>query len=302
MKIGRAVLLAGLMATCLAMQGCDPKSDINQLKVTYGDWEPLTPGDPAKAAEEVAEVDVVLRQGQGSVVAFGDAVQVQLRNRYIDPTRKQKPETEEGTWWVWIAFTAGSPPVFIPSAGHRLPASLLGLNQGSILTFKRVASKEASQNRKGVRSVGPIGGANQTLFYANKWGPKDNPSAVPGTRDYAIIYASEGDSVITTVEIVRVCKGQASQRAITLFDNTPIRVGQDIGRSYMTSEPRWSFRREAKWEGVCSDGKHARFKYGPFLVETPPGQTKGMDISLLFGPWAKQEWEKVPYGVVLSDK
>jgi hypothetical protein len=303
MNLGRAVCIAGLMATSLAMQACDPKSDISELKVTYGDWVPLTPGDPAKAAEEVAEVDVVLRQGQGTAVAFGDAVQVQLRNRYIASKFKQKPETDEGIWWVWIAFAAGSPPVFIPSAGHRLPASLLGLNQGSIVTFKRVVSKETSRADKEIRSPGLIGGANQSLFKAT-WGggPKSNPNAVPGERDHATVYGSEGDYITTTVEIVRVCKGQASQRAITLFDNTPMRVGQDIGRSYMTSEPRWSFRREAKWEGVCSDGKHARFKYGPFLVETPTGQTKGMDISLLFDPWAKQEWEKVPYGVVLSDK
>jgi hypothetical protein len=227
MNVGRAVLMAGLVATSMAMLACDPKSDISDLKVTYGDWEPLTPGDPAKALEAVADVDVVLRQGQGSVVGFGDAVQIHLRNRLVDPTGKQKPETDEGTWWVWIAFEE-SPVVFYPSGGRRLVASLLGLNQGSVVTFKEVVSKATSGNRKEIRSAEFLGNPNQSLFrvLAGVGGPKLNPNAVPGKRDYGTVFAGKGDQ--TSVEIVRVCKGRASQRAITLFDNTPMRVGQDI--------------------------------------------------------------------------
>ena len=63
---------------------------------------------------------------------------------------------------------------------------------------------------------------------------------------------------------------------------------------------RWMYLREAKWEGKCNDGKGAMFQYGPIIVEPPPGKTKGLNISTLWGPWIKEAWRKLPDGVVVK--
>jgi hypothetical protein len=104
----------------------------------------------------------------------------------------------------------------------------------------------------------------------------------------------------TLVEIVRVCRGRAEQRLITLLDQSTIRIGQDIGRGYETDEPRWMFLREARWEGDCQDGSHASFHYPPIEVEPPAGRTRGLKLSHLWGPWIQQAWKRVPIGVVIE--
>ena len=129
----------------------------------------------------------------------------------------------------------------------------------------------------------------------------DNKPLVGQGKSEAYVFADHGPRQDTTrVEITRVCQGQASQRLVTLFDNSPISVSQDMFRTHETSEPRWMYLREAKWEGHCNDGAQASFQYGPIIVEPPPGKTKGLNISELWGPWIKEAWSKLPIGVVVK--
>ena len=75
----------------------------------------------------------------------------------------------------------------------------------------------------------------------------------------------------TEVTVERVCSGEARKRIITMTMTKPIRVAQDLGRTFTMKEPRYRYALEAEWEGTCNDGAKARFQYGPIFVSTPPG-------------------------------
>ena len=279
------VLAAAVLAS-LPLAGCSPSG---RLKVTYDAWELLQIGTPPAESREQPSVGKVSREGHGPAVSLGDLVELHLVTTSFGGSGRRAGEYDDGRGWVWIGFDPSARTDF--SVGYNaFAATLIGLRQGSVQTF--VANpRSARQGFVGGAGVLPFGDSER--YYANK------PLARSHRGGYIYADAGPGEDV-TRVEITRVCQGRAEQRLITLFDDSPIAVAQDIGRSHETSEPRWMYLREARWEGQCNDGAHASFQYGPVIVEPPPGKTKGLNISELWGPWIKEAWSKVPIGVVVK--
>jgi hypothetical protein len=279
-------LMPLLLIWCVA--ACGPKG---QLQVTYGDWELLPIGVPVDAAER-SSVAQTLRQGQGPAVSLGDLVELRLITRRVAREGRAPAvvgDHDEGLGWVWIGFDGGRRTDL--SAGiDYFAAALVGLRQGSVHTFASGPGSRVSYGA-GVSLVLPFGDPVQ-------YGSRKH---LPRSKRDGTVYADRGAGEdVTFVEITRVCQGRAEQRLVTLHDDSPIRVAQDIGRSYETREPRWMYLREARWEGTCNDGRHASYRYGPIVVLPPPGKSRGLDVSELWEPWVKNAWKQVPIGVVVQ--
>ncbi len=295
-----------LWISLAALAGCSP--DTSELKVTYGPWEPLHQGRAPDVA--VCAVERVLKPGAGPTVEPGTMVEVRLVTTFgekqVNVAAKDKVQ-DLGRYWIYVAFdgdqlpdprrmgvqTADEAASRIFGAGNgRLPASLIGLSAGEQFSFQPCPSPSDS-------SGSVVGGAGSIPF-----GDFQRYVAVrPLARGRsALIFAKTATlDNETSVEIVRLCKGHAAQRLVTLADTTEISVGQDLGRTFKTSEPRWDYLREARWSGVCNDGKSMHFDYGPVGVDPPEGATRGLGVSSLFGPWVRNAWDKIEMGVVPGD-
>ncbi len=291
-----------LLISLVAVAGCSP--DASQLKVTYGPWEPLHQGPVPDVPR--CSVDRVLKEGGGAAVAPGTMAEVRLvttfGERQINIAAKDKVQ-DLGRYWIYVAFdsdqlpdpqhtqvrTAEDAASRLFGAGNgRLAASLIGLTTGEKLTFRPCPSGSDS-------SGSIVGGAGAIPF-----GDFQRYVAMrPLARDRsAVIFAKTAQlDNETSMEILRLCKGHAAQRAVTLADSTEISVGHDLGRSYKTSEPRWDYLREARWSGVCNDGKPVHFDYGPVGVDPPEGASRGLAVSSLFGPWVRNAWDTIEMGV-----
>ena len=187
--------------------------------------------------------------------------------------------------WVWLGFLSGADGAFRTNRSE-LQAALIGQTVGSQLTFSAPAAR-ASEAYAGGFGVLLFGGIRDGFG-----GLSGTPEQKQGTP----VRVGAGETV---VEILRVCRGPVQQRLITLYDDSPIKIAQDLGRVFETREPRRRFLREAVWEGQCADGAKASFRFGPVRVEPPPGQSEGLKISPPFDAWEKQAWLQVPLGVVL---
>lgn len=261
-------------AWALLLAACTPEA---RLQVGYGEWELLDPAAPALAAEERPTVRRVLRTGSGPALAIGDVAELRLQTPGATP-----PEVRR---WVWIGFLSGETGAF--STGRsEFAAALVGQPVGSLLTFNAPAT-HATEGYAGGVGVLLFGGARE---------PFGGLSGTPEQKQGTPVLAG---AVETVVEILRVCQGPAQQRLITLFDDSPIRIAQDLGRTFETREPRRRFLREARWEGRCGDGATASFRFGPVRVDPPPGQSEGLRIGPQFDAWEKQAWQQVPLGVQL---
>ena len=283
---GRSLSTVLLLGVGLAMQSCSPAA---KLQVSYEAWELLDPGVPPLGSLDQPSVGKVLREGQGPAVAAGNLVELHLVTTAFGHFGRPAGEYDDGRGWVWIGFDH-KPKADFPAGNSDFAAALIGRRQGSVQTFV--------PNPR-VRTPAYVGGAGLVPFGDS--GRYFTNKPIAGPRKSSYIYADRApDLDVTRVEITRVCQGQASQRLVTLFDDSPISVSQDMFRTHETSEPRWMYLREAKWEGHCNDGAQASFQYGPVIVEPPPGKTKGLNISELWGPWIKDAWSKVPIGVVVK--
>ena len=87
------------------------------------------------------------------------------------------------------------------------------------------------------------------------------------------------------------------------MDDSPIRLANhnDFIGSHESTEPRWKYLREAKWEGRCNEGAQASFQYGPYFVQTPRGKPDDTSVATdLPWLWIKDAWSKVPVGIVVK--
>lgn len=280
-------LVIGLfLSLCVGMQACSPKE---QLQVSYGEWEMLEPGTPPSDSPEQPLVGRTIAEGAGPSVELGDLVEMHFRTTAAGNGGRKAGEYDEGRGWYWIAFDGPAKTEF-PVGANLFAGALIGLHLGSTHTFVDNPRSHGKGTYAGVHNM-PFGVPQR--FYDNK------PLARPSDGGYAYFDRGPGNDV-TRIEITHICKGLATQRLITLTDNTTISISQDMFRSHDANAPRWMFLREAMWEGKCNDGKHASFNYGPIIVEPPAGMGKGLNISTLWGPWIKKAWDKVPVGVVLK--
>ena len=259
--------------------------------MTYGDWEPLPSSAPVDPAER-SSVAKTLREGQGPVVSLGDLVELRLVTRRVVREGRAPAavgDHDEGLGWVWIGFDGGR-RTDLSAGNDYFTTALVGLRQGSVHSFT-----------SGPRSRVPYGaGVSMVLPFGDpvQYGSRKD---LPRSKRDGTVYADRGSTEdVTFVEITRVCQGRAEQRLVTLYDDSLIRVAQDIGRSYETREPRSMFLREARWEGNCNDGRHASYRYGPIVAEPPPGKSRGLDVSELWEPWLKAAWKQIPVGVVVE--
>ena len=275
-----------LLSLCLGMQACSPGG---QLQVSYEEWEVIEHGTPPSDSPNQPLVGKTIKEGTGPEVVLSDLVEMRFRTTAAGNEGRKAGEYDEGHGWYWIASDGPAETEF-PIGSSSFAGALIGLRLGSVHTFVDNPRSRWKGTYANVHSI-PFG--DPTRLYAN------NPMARPGNGGYA--YADRGPGKdVTRIEITRICKGQAAQRLITLLDNTTISVAQDLFRTHDTNEPRWMFLREAKWEGKCNDGKHASFRFGPIIVKPPPGKSKGLNISTLWGPWIKEAWKEVPIGVVVK--
>jgi len=263
-----------LWALGLLLAACTPEAP---LRVSYGEWEPLGPAEPALAGNERPTVRQVLRAGSGPALVIGDVAELRLHTPGATP-----PEVRR---WVWIGFLSGANGAF-NTGRSEFQASLIGQTVGSLMTFNAPAVHA---------NEGYAGGVGVLLF----GGVREPFGGLSGTPEQKQGTPVRAGRVETVVEILRVCQGPVQQRLITLFDDSAIRIAQDLGRVFETREPRRRFLREARWEGRCSDGAKASFRFGPVRVDPPPGQSEGLRISTQFDAWEKQTWQQVPLGVVL---
>ena len=271
-----------LSAALTLLGGCAP--DGSKVKLTYGPWETFGPGMPPDGSwAERPTVAQLLRAGTGPLVAAGDLVEVHLMSTEMGRGGRKAGEYDDGRYWVWVAWDDEDRPAF-PAGNAKMAAVLLGQKQGALMTL--ADNPRARSKGLGVGSV-PFGDGeayrmHQPVLYG---------------RSHAI-HADQGPGQeITRVEISRVCQGQATQRTIEALDESLISIAQDIGRTHDTREPRWIFLREAQWVGRCNDGLLASFRHGPIGVDTPPGRSKGLNISQEFGPWMQKAWAQLPGGV-----
>ena len=268
----------------IGLLACTPQAS---LRVSYGEWEPLGPGTPRFAADQLPTVREVRRDGDGPALAIGDVAELRLRTQRIDPAPGENPQVSDVRRWIWVGFLNKGESDF-SSGGDESGAALIGQKQGSVLTFAPAAHHAQDGYAGGVSVL--LFGAARNFF--------DRLPGTPAQKQGTAIRS--GPKVETSVEILRICKGPAVQRLVTLLDDSPISVAQDLGRTFETREPRWMYLREAKWEGSCNDGAKASFQFGPIIVEPPPGKTKGLNISTLWEPWLKEAWSKLPIGVVVK--
>jgi hypothetical protein len=295
-------LVALVLGVGLALQACAPEDkskSLATLQITYDEWVALGSESPPLESGQSAKANEVLREGQGPEVAVGDLVELHLRTRLPSSSGAALSERDEGLGWVWIGFGDASKSDFGTENGE-LAAALIGLRQGSVYTF---AARDTGPHYSWER----VGYATQLPFGNRQWYSQHvshAPIDKAGRPGGGVVYADRGTSKeVTLVEITRVCKGQALQRLVSLMDNSPIQLAKhnnSIG-SYESTEPRWKYLREAKWEGRCNDGAQASFQYGPYFVGTPRGKPDDTSVTTdLPWLWIKDAWSKLPVGVVVK--
>lgn len=284
----RCELVVPLLAMCLVVAACSSPAN---LQVSYGEWEAFGQGKPGPESIDTVSVGQTVRNGAGPAIAQGDLVELRLVIRKGSRDGRVTSDHTEGIGWTWIGFDGATPSVF-PAGQRPFAAALIGLRQGSVHTFTVGPQARVKWAAGGVGQM-PFGDPRSFFFIG--------PMAVEArTRGGTAVIADRGPAEdMSLAEITRVCKGRAEQRLITLFDNTSIKVAQDLGRTYETTAPRWRYVREARWEGQCNDGKHASYQHGPIIVEAPSGMSRGLDISQLWDAWIKDAWKQVPVGVIV---
>jgi hypothetical protein len=278
----------------LAVPACSQRDrdTIENIQVTQEDWVPLEPGTPPTDPNLVARVGKVLREGNGPKVDFDDLVQLRLRTGKSSTGLPQSDQ--DATGWVWIGFDHPERGDF-PTENDMLASALLNLKQGSVQTFTKVFRPHYGDTLGHAYQL-PFGNRQWFDTYMKKKRQADLGAAFKG----GVVYADgRADGEGTTVEILRVCKGMASQRLITLMMNHPITVSQDMFRTHETREPRWTYVREAGWEGRCDDGKTMRYAFGPIRVSRPMEKAGKEESNLDKAPyaWIEKAWETVPVGV-----
>ncbi len=282
------VTLTPLLVTFIGLAACSSPAN---LQVSYGEWEAFGQGKPGPESIDTVSVGQTVRDGTGPSIAQGDLIELRMITRKGSRDGRAPSDHAGGVGWTWIGFDGVTASVF-PGGQRPFAAALIGLRQGSVHTFT-VGPQARVKWAAGGAGQMPFGDPQNFLFLG--------PLALEArTRGGTPVYADRGSvEDMSLVEITRVCKGRAEQRLITLFDNTPIRLAQDLGRTHETTAPRWRYVREARWEGQCNDGKHASYQHGPIIVEPPPGMSRGLNISQLWDTWIKDAWTKVPIGVVV---
>jgi hypothetical protein len=101
----------------------------------------------------------------------------------------------------------------------------------------------------------------------------------------------------TSVEIVRVCRGQASTQLTTLVAPWPVRTAQDFN-GYTETAPRYHYVRRARWAGGCDDGRGAAYETGPIRVLTPNGRPQDRwNLDRAPWKWVTAAWDGVAAGV-----
>ena len=204
-------------------------------------------------------------------------MQLALRTKWV-PENVWK---EKGDWWLWIGFLDKKSTDFF--VDERLLASALaGQRQGSVLAFKdngnnpgRDAHIVAGLN------LNPIG----DLAYYN-----GRKSSYGSSRT---VYVSSHETP-STVEIKRVCKGQARYRTVRLFDDSPVQICSGMNCRVSTEE-REAWVDEARIDAVCQDGKKVNFQYGP--IGSSNGKAGRSPKRGYFDEWFHAAWSKIPEGV-----
>lgn len=291
----RLWLSIAIVALALATASCDKVLDdrIGNLRITTEDWEPLEPRSPA--ADKVAtRVSNVVREGAGAAIGVGDLVQLRVRTPKAATGRPQ--EDQEGDGWLWIGFQRRG--VYEFAVEHDgIASALIGQRRGAVLQLTRA-------RYQGLDEEGDTGYLNQLPFgrrddfdHSLRATPSREKRA-QGLRSIAVYAAGWPGREGSTIEILRVCKGEASQRLTDLVSTHPVRLAQDLGRTYISKEPRHHYVREAKWEGRCDDGATARYAFGPIEVMTPPGRPDGeWHFDKAPYQWVEERWGEVPIGV-----
>ena len=292
-------ILAGVL---LCLTACAP--DPSQLVVTYGPWEPLHRGTVPNGP--MAPVSRVLEIGRGPKVEAGMMIEAKVVTTFgekqINVSRRDKVR-DLGRHWIYVAFDDNGLPEYPPMelktaddaaaavfrAGGIFEASFIGIPLGQKFTF---GPREDQKEYRGL-----VGYVDNVPFGSSRYVDEKPIARYEGGQVYAKTPELDNE---TSLEIVRLCKGRAAQRLVTLQDSTEISIAQDIGRSHTTSELRWMYLREARWTGMCNDGKAMHFDYGPVRVSPPAGKTEGLRVSELFGPWVQQAWRKIDVGVTLG--
>jgi hypothetical protein len=291
------LLLAAVLA--LATTACigplDP-DQVSKLQITTEPWEPLDPRTPKPDPKAFHRVSKVLREGAGPEIGVGDLVQLRVRTRKA--AKGQPFADEEGEGWLWMGFQRyGFYEFHVETDG--IATALLGRKGGSVVTIARDSFGQYDEGQLGHVSQMPFG---RDSDFANPLRKTPSPEKRAQGHRGAILYADglagrEGSAI----EILRVCKGEASQRLTDLVATHPKRLAQDLGRTFESKDPRHHYVREAKWEGRCDDGKTARYAFGPIEVETPRGRPdKEWHFDKAPYEWVEARWGEVPIGVVLQ--
>lgn len=264
-------LFLPLMAM-LGLGGCDYPKKIQEIPEP---WQTLDPGVPRARFP----TPKVLTEGKGAVIAPGDLVQLHIRSKSGIPGRIWN---DWGNWWIWVGFRAREETSFF-STEPRTASALVGLREGSIIEF--VDGNDGSG--KSPEFAG--------ILQPNVFGDADFYSWRKNVTDSVNIYVSSY-STPSTVEIKRVCKGQAQYRTVRLFDDSSVKVETGGFKSYTSNEPRETWIDEARMTAECQDGRKVTFQYGP-ISSTTPGKKSRTPVMGYFDSWFNDAWSKIPKGV-----
>jgi hypothetical protein len=294
-----------LSAAIFSLSGCsDPNADV---RISYDDWEILDPRALPPQSDR-ARVSRLITQGGGPQIAVGDLVQVKLHT-LVPPGKTSPFSTSDITGWIWVGFNGEVPDEF-RVWDNAFQAALVGLRQGSTATFVSRDFPYPPEHRSAYPDWGDRAGAiSVPLFGDSQWFELERKhmqklgsyTTQVEVNSRGMIFADVSpQKEATEVTVERVCSGHASERLITMTMTKPIRVAQDLGRTFTMTKPRYRYAREAEWEGTCNDGAKARFQYGPIFVSTPQGKPDDEKLDNEPYEWVHKAWEKIPFGVVLT--
>jgi len=284
------------VALALTTTSCDKvlEDRIGNLRITTEDWEPLEPRSPAPdpVATRVAKV---IHAGTGAEIGIGDLVQLKVHTPKASSGRPQTDATGDG--WLWIGFQRrGYYEFAVENDG--LAAALIGQKRGSVVQVTRERYATAVDEEGNVGHVNQLAFGRRDDFDHSLRPTPSREKRKQGLRGINLYAAGWPGRDGSTIEIVRVCKGEASQRLTDLVATFPIRLAQDLGRTFVSKDPRHHYVREAKWEGKCDDGATARYAFGPIEVSTPPGRPdREWHFDKAPYQWVEERWDEVPIGV-----
>lgn len=267
-------LLTGFLAM-VGLNGCEafrvyPKN----IREFPEPWKVLEPGDPRPKFPTPR----VISEGTGPVIGPGDLVQMHILTKFGRPEPKWQ---SDGNWWLWIGFRKREETSFFADE-PRVASALVGLREGSVLEFVEAKDEPGIDSRyAGTLNVNVFGDPRSYAWRKNILGGDVN------------IYVSTSRTP-STVEIKRVCKGQAKYRTVRLFDDSPVRTGSGF-KTKVTREPRELWIDEAKIEATCGDGRKAVFQYGP--TGSKSGGKPRFVVTGYFDDWLYEAWKKLDVGV-----